>query len=142
MQQPLDGPRDSRTKWSKSDRERQIPYDITYMRNLNMTQKKLPTNRNRLIDIENKLVIEKGEGYELKVWVSRRKLFYIEWISNRTCCLAQETIFQYPVINHNGKEYEKECMYHLTNICITEPFFCTLENRYIIVNQLYFNRLN
>ena len=43
-----------------------------------MTQKKLPTNRNRLIDIENKLVIEKGEGYELKVWVSRRKLFYIE----------------------------------------------------------------
>ena len=25
------GPRDSPTKWSKSDRERQISYDITYM---------------------------------------------------------------------------------------------------------------
>ena len=25
------------TKWSKSKRERQIPYDITYMWNLNMT---------------------------------------------------------------------------------------------------------
>ena len=25
----MDGPRDYHTKWSKSDRERQIPYDIT-----------------------------------------------------------------------------------------------------------------
>ena len=27
----LDGSRDYRTKWSKSDRERQIPYDIPYI---------------------------------------------------------------------------------------------------------------
>ena len=30
----MDGPRDKYTKWSKSERERQIPYDITYMWNL------------------------------------------------------------------------------------------------------------
>ena len=30
----MDGPRDSNTKWGKSDRERQIPYNITYMWNL------------------------------------------------------------------------------------------------------------
>ena len=30
----LDGPRDYHTKWSKSDRKRQISYDITYMCNL------------------------------------------------------------------------------------------------------------
>ena len=30
----MDGHRDYPTKWSKSDRERQIPYDITYMWNL------------------------------------------------------------------------------------------------------------
>ena len=30
----VDGPRDYRTKWSKSERERQIPYNITYMWNL------------------------------------------------------------------------------------------------------------
>ena len=30
----MGGPRDYHTKWSKSDRERQIPYDITYMCNL------------------------------------------------------------------------------------------------------------
>ena len=30
----MDGPGDDHTKWSKSDRERQISYDITYMWNL------------------------------------------------------------------------------------------------------------
>ena len=30
----MDGPRDNRTKWRKSERERQIPYDINYMCNL------------------------------------------------------------------------------------------------------------
>ena len=30
----MDGPRDYHTKWSKSERERQRPYDITYMWNL------------------------------------------------------------------------------------------------------------
>ena len=30
----MDGPRDDRTKWGKSERERQIPYDIIYMWNL------------------------------------------------------------------------------------------------------------
>ena len=30
----MDGPRDYDTKQSKSERERQIPYDITYMWNL------------------------------------------------------------------------------------------------------------
>ena len=30
----IDGPRDYHTNWSKSERERQIPYDITYMWNL------------------------------------------------------------------------------------------------------------
>ena len=31
----MDGPEDDHTKWSKSDRERQISYDIAYMRNVN-----------------------------------------------------------------------------------------------------------
>ena len=30
----IDGSRDYHTKWSKSERERQIPYDITFMWNL------------------------------------------------------------------------------------------------------------
>ena len=30
----MDGPRDYHNKWSKSDKDRQILYDIIYMRNL------------------------------------------------------------------------------------------------------------
>ena len=30
----MDGPRDCHTEWSKSEREKQVPYDITYMWNL------------------------------------------------------------------------------------------------------------
>ena len=30
----MDATRDYHTKWSKSERERQIPYDVTYMWNL------------------------------------------------------------------------------------------------------------
>ena len=51
-----DGPRDYQTKWIKSDRERQISYDITYMWNLKKRYKwTYLQNRNRLTDIENKL---------------------------------------------------------------------------------------
>ena len=35
----MDGPRDYHTKWSKSDRERQISYDITYTWNLKKKKK-------------------------------------------------------------------------------------------------------
>lgn len=38
----MDGPRDDHSKWSKSDREREIPYDISSMWNLK--KKKIDTN--------------------------------------------------------------------------------------------------
>ena len=31
----MDGPRDNQTKWSKSEKERRMPYDVTCMCNLN-----------------------------------------------------------------------------------------------------------
>ena len=40
MYSNMDGPRDYHTKWSKSDRERQV-YDITYMWNLKSDTNKL-----------------------------------------------------------------------------------------------------
>ena len=58
----MDGPRDDHTKWSKSDRERQILYDITYMWNLKKWYKWTHLqNRYRLTDIENKLTATKRE---------------------------------------------------------------------------------
>ena len=51
----MDGPKDYHTKWSKSDREIQILYDITYsgisikmmQMNLSTTQKQTHRNKNK-----------------------------------------------------------------------------------------------
>ena len=48
----MDGPREYHAKWSKSERERQIPYDVTYLWNLkydkmNLFTKQKQTHRHR-----------------------------------------------------------------------------------------------
>ena len=59
----MDGLRDYHTKGSKSDRERQISY-ITYMWNLKKRYKwTYLQNRNRLTDVENTLMVTKGERW-------------------------------------------------------------------------------
>ena len=52
------------TEWSKSDRERQISYDRTYMWNLKKKwyQRTYLQNRNRVTDVDNKLMVTRGEG--------------------------------------------------------------------------------
>ena len=71
----MDGPRDYHIKWSKSDGERQIPYNITYMWNLKKWYKwTYLWNRNRLTDLENEFMVTRGYsvGWEdrdrLGVW--------------------------------------------------------------------------
>ena len=54
----MDVPRVYHTKWNKSDRERQISYDTTWMWNLKEIQMNLQ-NRDRLTDTENKLMVTK-----------------------------------------------------------------------------------
>ena len=46
-----------------------------------------------------------GRGMEWEVGVSRCKLSYIEWINNKVLLYSTENYIQYPMINHNGKEY-------------------------------------
>ena len=55
--------------------------------------------------------------------ISRRKLLHIGWINSKVLLYSTGSYIQYPIINHNGKEYEKECIY----ICITESLCCTAE---------------
>ena len=55
----MDGPR-RYTMWNKSDRERQIPYDITYMWNLKYDTNE-PTYKTET-DSQNRLVVAKEEG--------------------------------------------------------------------------------
>ena len=67
-------------------------------------------NKNRHRDIENRFVVNKGEesGREMngEFGISRCKLLYTEWITNKV--LLYNSIgnyVQYPVINHSQKEY-------------------------------------
>ena len=43
--------------------------------------------------------------------VSRCKVFHIECINNKVLLYSTGNYIQYPRINHNGKEYKKECIY-------------------------------
>ena len=75
------------------------------------------------MDIENRLVVAKGEGVgrgmDWEVGVSRCKLLYIEWINNKVLLYSTENYSQYPVINHNGKEniYKKN-VYLCVCVCV------------------------
>ena len=58
----MDGTRDSHTKWSKSEREKQIPYDITYIWNLIYSTFESSTEK-KLMDMENRFVVAEGVGW-------------------------------------------------------------------------------
>ena len=57
----MDGTRDSDTKLNKSERERQIPYDITYIWNLIYNTMNLSTEK-KIMDMENRFVTAEREG--------------------------------------------------------------------------------
>ena len=63
----------------KSDRERQIPYDIVYMWNL---KSKNDTKRNRLTDLENELMVTSGGrvggGIDWEIGTDTYTILYIK----------------------------------------------------------------
>ena len=65
------------------------------------------------MDIKNKLTVAKvgRGGKDWESGISRCKLLYIEWINNRVLLCSIENYIQYPMINHNGKEFFKKGMY-------------------------------
>ena len=63
----LDGPRNSHTKRSESEKERQIPHDITYVWNLKCDTSELIYRTETESDTENRLVVAKKRG-GLGVW--------------------------------------------------------------------------
>ena len=62
-------------------------------------------------------MVAKGKGrsggeMDWEFGVSRCKLLQIECINNKILLCGTGNYIQYPVINHNGKEYlKKECVY-------------------------------
>ena len=57
----MDATRDYHTKWSQSERERQVSYDITYMWNLKYGTNKPIYKTERLTGSEKRHVVAKGE---------------------------------------------------------------------------------
>ena len=57
----MDGTRYSHTKLHKSERERQIPYDITYICSLIYGTNEHFHREKKLMDLENRLVVAKME---------------------------------------------------------------------------------
>ena len=54
------------------------------------------------------------EGMDWEFGISRCKVLYIAWI-NKVHLYNTGNCIQYPVINHNGKEYKEECIYVILN---------------------------
>ena len=73
----MNGPRDSHTDWSKSDREKQISYDIACMWNLKKGYKwTYLQNTSRVTDAENKLTVSGGRiNWENEIDIS----YYYIW---------------------------------------------------------------
>ena len=63
--------------------------------------------------------------------ISRCKLVYTGRINNKVLLYSTTNDSPHPVINHKGKEYEKEY------ICITKLLCCIAET----ANQLYFRKI-
>ena len=125
----MDGTRGYHTKWWKSERERQIWYHL-YVESKKQHKWTYLRNRNRLTDIENRLVPGVGGGrhgewvgIDWEFGISRCKLLYIGWIKQGPTVYSTGNYIQYPMINHNGKEYEKEYI----SICITKSLCNTPE---------------
>ena len=65
-------------------------------------------NRNTLTDIESRLVVAKGGRWRregLEFGISSCKLLNIGCINNKVLLYSTGNYIQYPVIDHDGKEY-------------------------------------
>ena len=89
------------------------------------------TNRNRLTDRENKLMVTKWEGGQInqEFGINRYTLLYIKQINNKDLLYSTGNYTQCLVITYNGKESEKVYIYIFIYmyVCITESLCCTPE---------------
>ena len=97
--------------------ERQIPYDITYMWHLKYdtnepiyeTETDSQTQRTDLWVLRQGGMWAGEEG--LGVWDEQMQIIIYRMDTNKVLLYSTGNYIQYPVINHNGKEYEKECIH-------------------------------
>ena len=70
---------------TKSEGERQMPYDITYIWNLIYGTNEPFHRKKKIMDLEKRLMVAKergGRGTDWELGVNKCKLLLLEWISN------------------------------------------------------------
>ena len=89
------------------------------MTQMNLSTKQKQTHRHREQTCGCQGGVGLGEGWigslGLAVangWINSR------WINNKVLLYSTGSYIQYPGINHNGKEYEKECVYMYNRISL------------------------
>ena len=102
-----------------------------------MTQVNMSTRQKQTHRYTEHICGCQGGGKNWECGNSRHKALYKGWINNKVPLYSIRNYIQYPVMNHNGKEYEKGHTH--THIYITESLCYTAKIKHDIVNQLYFN---
>ena len=95
---------------SKSDRERQISYDITYIWYLKCDRNELIYKTERLTVTQNKLQLPKGEGrggINQELVINICTLLYMKEINIKDILYSTGNYIQYLIMTYNGKESEK-----------------------------------
>ena len=96
-------------------KERQIPYDVTYMWYQKYDPNEPIYETETLTQRRDCGLPRRGGGIEGEVGgASRWKLSYTEGIHNQVLLYSTENRAQHPMINHNGEEYFKRmcvCIY-------------------------------
>ena len=94
-------------------------------------------NRNRLTDIDDRLVVAKGEdggrGEDWEFGISQCKLSYTGW-RNKVLLKSTWNYIQYPVIRPQSKRIFKK------NVYIKLSHFAVQQRLAHTVNQLHFNK--
>ena len=92
--------------------------------NLSMKQKQTHRHREQTCGCQGEGGSQGGKDWEFGI--SRCKLLYIEWIHNRVLLYSTGNYIQYPVTNHNGKEYIYSHIYIYMSLHRTEEMNTTL----------------
>ena len=87
------------------------------MTQMNLCTKQKQTHRHRQQTCGCQGASGDGGGIDQKFGISRCKLLYVGWINNKVLLYSTGNYIQYPVTNHNGEEYEKECI--TKSLCYT-----------------------
>ena len=121
----MDGHRNCHIKWNKSDNEKHISYNITYMWNLKINgyKKTYLQERNRRTSFKNKFRLPKIQvgwrGMDQVFVFGKCTLCYMEWLANRALLYSIGNSTQNCVITYIWKQSEKEWLCVLESLCFT-----------------------